>query len=1047
MNKKFDFSTREERLNFSKYVAEEGIVLLKNEENVLPIKNEKVAIFGGSQLGAQAANEGVRVDTSTAVGITDAIVRAGIEIDKDIYDKYLEWRKGFVIRSYGEWRLSHTIPEMELSLEDVKQTKENGAEKALIVIRRSSYENSDMNIEVGDYILGDVEMQMIKNVCAVYDDVILLLHIGCNIDLGFLDEYKNIKGILYLNQLGVNGSLGMAEILLGNVNPSGKLTVSLSKHFEDYPSSANFGQHGGGLLQDYKEDIYVGYRYFESFEGADKNLVYPFGYGISYTNFKFSDIEYKETDKIEVSLNVTNIGSVAGKQVVQMYFNAPELQDGAVLGAPKVQLCGYEKTKLLEPGESQKITLTLEIDDMKSYDDLGVLGEKSCYVLEKGSYKILVGENSRSLTFAGEHIEKENRIVERCHTIATTLTERLNRKGEYEKLPQLLNSKERFYGISSIGETVILPSQCSDREISDFSVLLAGESATYNILPGAGGAYRITFCGGYESTSIADLLSLEVAGVEVKNPKVHGNDTIEINLPLSRCKMKVTPKKDNVDITRFVFEKVDAKTVIKAEGENYVDVASFYEGDFCVSLANFEDDGWGNSGSYLIGFDFSGRHALFKLEVEEAGTYDLSFRYASCHEPRPVNSVITILASNIVQPLGGSLLEKTYEYGNDRVFKNSDKFKITLPAGVVYLKFACEETPFPDVCGLYITKNDGEITEIDISLDKIREKNSAYKGIPKRKLIDDPALYPKVGIQFKDVYKNPELMKDFLAQLSNRELATIVSGTTNNLTEGGDVGCNSPIHERGIPAAQTADGPCGLRQFDQFPIAFPVGMVLAASFNKELYRQYGEAMAHECMHYEVDYLLGPSINIHRSPAGGRNCSYFSEDPYVCGITSACYIEGLQSYGIAAVLKHYAANNTEFERLKSNSRVSERAMREIYTKGFEIAVRKSNPYAIMSSYNHANDVKVCEDYTMITEIPRDEWHWDGCFFTDWWNDSRHVDELKAGHDLKMSTGDINGVTEALDNGELTREQVSLCAERIIKMLMKLRRIKKNLDSES
>ena len=122
------------------------------------------------------------------------------------------------------------------------------------------------------------------------------------------------------------------------------------------------------------------------------------------------------------------------------------------------------------------------------------------------------------------------------------------------------------------------------------------------------------------------------------------------------------------------------------------------------------------------------------------------------------------------------------------------------------------------------------------------------------------------------------------------------------------------------------------------------------------------------------------------------------------------------------------------------------MREIYIKGFEMAVKKSNPYAIMSSYNHANDVKVCEDYTMITEIPRDEQKWDGCFFTDWWNDSRHVDELKAGHDLKMSTGDINGVTEALDNGELSREQVSVCAERIIKMLMKLRRIKKNLDSE-
>lgn len=1047
MNKQFDFKTRENRLEFSKYVAEEGIVLLKNEDNVLPLGKERVAIFGGAQVSAQTASEGVKVDENASVGITDAIIKAGVEIDGELYEQYKEWRRGFVKRSYGEWRLSHSTPEMELSIETVKKTAEKGAKKALVVIGRSSYENSDMDIEVGDYILSETELNMIKNVCAVYKDVILLLHIGCSIDFGFLDDC-NIKGILYLNQLGINGAVGMARILTGEVCPSGKLTVSLAKHFEDYPSSENFGQHGGGLLQDYREDIYVGYRYFESFDGADKNLLFPFGYGLSYTKFKTENIKYSEADgKITVSATVKNIGAVAGKQVLQLYFTAPEIKDGALLGAPEIQLCGYEKTRLLQPGEAEELVMLLKADDMALYDDLGVLGNPSCRVAQKGDYKILIGESSRKLTLAGIHTEAENRVVEHCHTVKTTLAERLNRSGEYDKLPVAVDGKESYFGISTLGKTVIAAEQCADREITGFSQLKAGEAVSYNILPGAGGSYRVTFKLADSMVALSDCLEIAVDGVEIKALKTEGNCTAVLNLPLKRTQLTLTPKRDNIDISAIEFEKVDAKTVIHAEGTSIIDTANFYEASFCVDVANFEDDGFGNSGAYLTGIDCSGRAAVYKLEVERAGTYDFSFKYAFCETPRPVNTVVTVLASNIVQPLGGQLLEKTYEQGEKRIFKESPKFKIILPAGTVYLKLASEEIPFPDISALMLTQNDGEVNAVDMNESDIRQKNMKYEGIERRKLIDDPALYPKKGIQFEEVYKNPELMRPFLEQLSNRELATVVSGTTNNLTPGGDVGCNSPIHERGIPAAQTADGPCGLRQFDQLPIAFPVGMVLAASFNKELYTQYGECMAYECLHYNVDYLLGPSINIFRSPAGGRNCSYFSEDPYVSGITAAYYINGLQSHGIAAVLKHYAANNTEFERLKSNSRVSERALREIYIKGFEIAVKMSNPFAIMSSYNHINDVKACEDYTLITEIPRDEWHWDGCFFTDWWNDSHHVDELKAGHDLKMSTGDVDGVTKALDSGELTREQVYTCAERIIKMLMKLGRIKRRLDSEN
>ena len=1042
MQNNFNLETVDGRLEFSRYVASEGIVLLKNEENVLPIGSEKVAVFGVTQLTSQGSNDGTRLDRNSSVGLTEAMIKCGINIDTDLYEKYIQHINMQKSHTHGDWGSKHSGNELELSETQVAETKANGAQKAIIVIGRASGENSDIEVEKGDYLLNDAEQAMIKTVCSVFSDVILLLHIGCNIDLGFLDE-NNIKGILYLNQLGQNGSLGMADILTGKVSPSGKLTFSMAKHFEDYSSSEYYGQHHGGLLQDYVEDIYVGYRYFETFDGADENLVYPFGFGLSYTDFEISEIEYKNNGKIMVSALVTNIGKVAGKQVVQLYYSVPDIKDGAILSGPEKQLCGFEKTKLLKPCESQRITIEISPEDMASYDDLGVLGEKSCFVMEKGVYKLLLGTDSRNLVVAGEYEEKENRIIERCHSIPTTLSKRLNRKGEYDILPEPQLGKERYYAISSMEETVLKAVNCCDRDITDFAELKAGESVTYRLLPGSGGGYYVSFVGA-NGENVLNSVSLKVAGVDISlNDKMDEN-TVELKLPIGRTTLTVTAKKDGVPLESIIFNKVDAKTEILPDRENFVEAANIYESTISTKIFNLEDDGFGNSCSYLEGIPRPGRYAIYKLDVKEDGKYNIKFKYAYSESSRPINGVIALLVSNIVQPLGTTLLEQTYEKGENRVFKTTPDFVIELPKGIAYLKLAAEMVPFPDVCGFYISKNN-DINAQNVNQDKEAEIDLAAvpSGLVLGRL-EDSSKVERIGIQFEDVYKNPELMDAFLEQMTNRELAMIVSGTTQNRTPGGDVGCNHPVPARGVPAAQTADGPCGLRQNNQFPIAFPVPMVLCASFNKEVYRMYGESMGNECVHYEVDYLLGPSINIFRNPAGGRNCSYFSEDPYLAGITAAYYIKGVQSKGIATVLKHYAANSTEYERLKSNSRVSERALREIYIKGFRIAIKESDPFAIMSSYNHINDVKVAENYNLITEIPRDEWNWDGVFFTDWWNDSSHVAELKAGHDLKMSTGDVEGVTKALDEGILSREQVIICAKRIVKMLMKLGRIKKQFD---
>lgn len=1040
MERNKDFSQKEERLNFCLDVAGEGIVLLKNEGNILPLENARLAVFGATQLGAQVANEGVKVDRENSVGITEAFLKRGMVIDELLYKEYGEWQKRFVQRTYGEWRNAHVFPEPEITAEKALDAKKRGADTAVMVITRASYENSDMEIEVGDYIISETERNMIKNVCSVFENTVLILHIGCNIDLGFLEDF-NIKGIIYTNHLGVNGNLSIADIMLGKINPSGKLPVTLARHFEDYPSSANFGQHGGGLLQDYTEDIFVGYRYFESFEKEYEKVVFPFGYGLSYTSFEITDKSFKEENgTITVTASVKNTGEMPGKEVLQLYYSVPNKADGAHLSGAEKQLCGFEKTRLLKPGETQKISIPFKTDSMAAFDDTGVLGEKSVWVMEKGEYKIMLGTDSHNTEAIGTHTEQDTRVTERCHEIITTLSERLTRSGKYVKLPQP-NTGDGCHGISAIGKTEI-KAESFNNAPEKFDCFRAGESYTYSLLPGTGGEYRLTF--GDSAGAPNKLCDIYVNNVKINDLKPQ-NGSVALNLPLERCTLTLKPQTDFA-AESLIFEKTDVKTVIHKDGINTVEAANMYECDFKITTANYEDDGLGHGGSYVTDFEFAGKFVTYKLEVEEAGNYAISFKYAYSGDDSPMNTVMTVLASNIVQPLGGNLLKRTYSEGECKRFITSDRFAISLPQGKVYLKIAAENVPFPDISLIYLEKAEGEITAADISLDDIRERNSQFQAIPRRKLIDDPANYPKKGIQLSEVYRDPELMKPFLEQLTNRELATIVSGTTNNLTPGGDVGCNSPLHERGVPAAQTADGPCGLRQFDQMPIAFPVGMVLSATFNKELFADYGLCMAEECLKYSVDYLLGPSINIIRNPAGGRNCSYHSEDPYLAGITAAYYIKTLQSKGIAAVLKHYTANSTEFERLKSNSRVSARALREIYLKAFEIAVKESDPWCMMSSYNHVNGKKVCEDYTLITEIPHGEWGWNGIFMTDWWNDSKQTTELKAGHDLKMSTGDIDGVTQALDSGELTREQVYVCAERVLKTLMKIGRIKNQFEKE-
>jgi len=665
---RFNLENIEGRLEFSRYVASEGIVLLKNEENVLPLGSEKVAVFGVTQLTSQGSNDGTRLDRSRAVGLTEAMINNGVNIDTDLYNMYLQHVNSEKSHSHGEWGSKHSGNELELSEVQVSEAKARGAEKAIIIIGRASGENSDIAVEKGDYLLSDAENNMIKTVCSVFSDVILLLHIGCNIDLGFLDE-NNIKGILYLNQLGQNGSLGMADILTGKVSPSGKLTFSMAKHFEDYSSSRHFGQHNGGLLQDYLEDIYIGYRYFETFEGADKNLVYPFGFGLSYTDFEISGIEYKYDGKISVSALVTNIGKVAGKQVVQLYYSVPDIEDGAVLSGPKKQLCGFEKTKLLKPNDSQRVTIEISPEDMASYDDLGVLGEKSCFVLEKGVYKLLLGTDSRNLKVAGEYEEKENRIVEHCHTIPTTLSKRLNRKGEYDILPEPQFGKDRYYAISSMEETVLKAVNCCDRDITDFSELKAGESVTYRLLPGSGGGYYVSFMGENGEDILSDISEGMFDALSGK-----GGDEI-----VSEKDIRKYIKKNIDEIVDIIDDNIEtdlSKAEIEDEILANVDDIAYEISENCPTadeIAEEIDPGMRAVFSFVTGGTLLLICIIFTLIVA-VGLYFLRFKYlrgfiwvGSSGLAVSIFSFISGLSSSLIV----ALLEGEVYYEADLAFINS----------------------------------------------------------------------------------------------------------------------------------------------------------------------------------------------------------------------------------------------------------------------------------------------------------------------------------------------------------------------------------------
>lgn len=775
-------------IQLSKEAARAGMVLLKNEGGALPLKTgAKVALFGKGTYdyvkgGGGSGDVIVPYTRNLAEGMKQYPERVTLFEGTDAF------YRDHVAARYAEGRIPGTVDEPELP-DDLVRKAAAFADAAVISISRYSSEGWDRKSAFdrienhkglwlgdeayaltqalypkGDFVLNDAEAAMVAKVKAAFDRVIVVLNVGGVFDTSFFKDDPAIQAALMGWQAGIEGGLAEAELLLGLDNPSGKLADTFAATLEDYPSSPNF--YASDDFVDYEDDIYVGYRYFETIPGAAAKVNYPFGYGLSYTRFALENIAVStEGEDIVASACVTNIGDVAGREVAQLYFSAPQ----GKLGKPARQLAAWQKTRVLQPGETQRLTLRFPVARMASYDDLGKV-RKSAWLLEAGEYRFFLGTDVRAPQADFTWTLDADRIVEQLSAkmAPTQLARRMLADGSYESLPQ------------------------------------------------------------------------------------------------------GTPNDPNAD-----------------------------------SLPRMTD-----------------------MEAEAV-------------------------------------------------------FPATRPQPATQPWFNKPEHPFIDVA-------EGKLA-----------------------------------------------LEDFIAQLTDEDLAWLLGGQPNAGVANTFGYGNLPAF--GVPNAMTADGPAGLRVLPQVGVrttAFPCACLLACTWDEQITEAVGRAAGEEVKENNIGAWLAPGVNIHRNPLCGRNFEYYSEDPLLTGHLAGALIRGVQSNGVAATAKHFALNNKETNRKNADSRASERAIREIYLKAFEILVKEYDVWSIMSSYNLINGHRASENADMLTGILRDEWGFTGMVTTDWWTFGEHYKECAAGNDVKMGCGYPDRLLKALEIGVLTRAQMETAARHILGLILRL-----------
>lgn len=377
--------------------AAEGMVLLENN-GILPLKKEeKLALYGaGARYTIKGGTGSGAVNNRSNVSIDEGLRNAGFVITNDDwldqYDaKYEKAKEEWVAKIYelaGDGkdfdRLYRAHASNPMLFPDGPEITKTEAQTACFVISRISGEGADRKEVRGDYYLSEAEENMLKAIADLYEHVIVILNVGGIVDLSFLEEYK-IDGLILMSQAGMEGGNALADVMSGAVNPSGRLTDTWAYRYMDYPGSADFSHNNGNVIEEfYKEGIYVGYRYFDSFGVKAR---YSFGYGLSYTEFHVKMQGYRlNGTSLEVDVQVTNIGKTAGKEVVQLYVSCP---DGKLIKEEK-RLAAFGKTKELAPGEAQVLTLAFSLDQLESYHS-----GKRQYLVEQGTYRIMIGISAK----------------------------------------------------------------------------------------------------------------------------------------------------------------------------------------------------------------------------------------------------------------------------------------------------------------------------------------------------------------------------------------------------------------------------------------------------------------------------------------------------------------------------------------------------------------------------------------------------------------------------------------------------------------------------
>ena len=446
-----------EHIRLSREAAREGMVLLKNEGGALPLApGAKVALFGKGTFDYVKGGGGSGDVTVPYIhNLSDGMHAYPERVT--VFEETDAFYRAHVAAGYAAGRDAGAVEEPELP-DALLRRAAAFADTAIISISRFSSEGwdrksafdkieqhkgvwtDDVRYELtqamfpkGDYVLTDAETAMVEKVKAAFHRVIVVLNVGSVFDTTFFKDDPAISAALMGWQAGLEGGMAEAELLLGVDNPSGRLADTFAATLEDYPSSPGFYESDDYV--NYEEDIYVGYRYFETIPGAADKVNYPFGFGLSYTRFECSAPEAcRDGDDIAIRLTVTNAGDMAGREVVQVYFSAPQ----GKLGKPARQLAGWRKTRKLLPGETQAVEIRFPIARMASYDDLGKV-RKSAWLLEAGDYRFFVGENVRDAAEIGfAYTLNEDVVVEQltARMTPTQLEKRMLADGSYEALPQ-----------------------------------------------------------------------------------------------------------------------------------------------------------------------------------------------------------------------------------------------------------------------------------------------------------------------------------------------------------------------------------------------------------------------------------------------------------------------------------------------------------------------------------------------------------------------------------------------------------------------------------